>query len=456
MSILSPHSELQFSGYAYSYRTKAGGAGGLFFALTGTLMATSVFNVGNSGISLYYLVFLLPLIGLVFPDHWFFCDSWGTRSIKMTLLIWMVIAALIATTSLQIIVLNLRGSNDEFVHLLSRLSFLAYFVMAQRYVQGVVLSRTLIWLRRLLIVVCAYGVYQMPAKLLGLPLFLDWLRNNRSFDMYSYDTSGWIGIVRATSIYAEPSQATIPILVLFMLNLRISTSTRSKVAGWAALLLFALASFSRTVWLALLAGTLVLLLLRSPRLSRMVQTKRLILIMATLLLLLISPVWGFIEASNDADLSVQERSGGIVLGLQMIKDAPILGSGWNSFGNVAQRYTNSALFVDSSIDFGTIHSMVVSYVQQAGISGLFLATLPFILLVRWSTAPLWMTYGTVASFLVAAELGDIGYSALTWLWIALLINMRSAEGIAQMKRKNFTSWQQAGKDHMSALPYSPS
>jgi O-antigen ligase/polysaccharide polymerase Wzy-like membrane protein len=434
----------------------AGPAIAIFFALTGTLMATSVFNVGNSGIAFFYLVFLLPLIRLVFPGRSAIRNKPDPRSRAMTIVIGITITALLATTVLQMMILTLRDSGSEVIHLASRLSFLLYFLIAQRYLQAEMLTETFLWLRRFLIAVCAYGVYQLPAKLLGLPLFLDWLRNNRSFDTYSYDTAGWIGLVRATSIYAEPSQATIPILVLFILNLQIKSSTFSKVIGWVALTLFTIMTFSRTAWLAVVVETLSWLLFRSQKFSRIVLIRRATVLTATLLLFLISPIWGFIEAGDNVDLSAQERSGGIVLGIQMIKDAPLLGLGWNSFSDAAVRYSTVGPSVSSSVDFGFIHNMLVSYVQQAGLSGLFLAALPFILLVCWSTAPSWITYATVGSFLVTAELGDIGYSSLTWLWLALLINSGFVEQHAQPNWGEVISWRPAYKGRMSESPHSAS
>jgi O-antigen ligase len=427
---------------------------GIFFALTGALTATSILNVGNSGISFFYLVFPLPFISLIFPRSRFASNDSDKRSLGITLLISTVIAALLATTTLQLILLNSIDPKSEIVHLLSRLGFLLYFVISQRYLRGEILTRSLLWLRRFLIAFSVYGVYQVPAKLLGLPLFLDWLRNNRSFDMYAYDTAGWIGTIRATSIYAEPSQATIPLLVLFMLNVSIKASTASKVGGWAALVLFTIVSFSRTAWIAVFAVALVVFLFRLPKFPNMVLARHSTIMAATLLILFLSPVWGFLDAGDNPDLSAQERSGGVVLGLHMIKDAPILGYGWNSFENVSPLYANVDLSASSSIDFLAIHNMVVSYAQQAGLSGLLLAALPFLLLIQWSTAPPWMTCGTLVSFLVAAGLGDIGYSSLTWLWLALLLNVRFAKEVPQINMA--PALPSLYKSQMSALPYSTS
>jgi hypothetical protein len=403
---------------------------GFFFALTGVLMATSITSIGKSGVPFFYLVFGLPILGLVFPDvhNDFDLAGQGVRR-KVFFFVGIVGVAITGTTLLHLITVG-PGFN-EVTHLSSRLCFLVYLVIALRYVRGRILTRALIWLRRLLIVACAYGIYQIVAVVLGWPLFLDWLRNNPSFFMYGYDTAGWIGIARASSIYPEPSEATVPILVLFLLNLSVKSRSTSRIVGWTTLILFTVATFSREAWIALLAGVVVVLAFKVPTVARMPQTKRWLLLLSAFILFIGMPAWAFVQGSPSSDISTQERSGSIVLGVHMIMDRPILGFGWNSFGDEAQRYAGVAtISVDRSIDFWIIHSMVVSYVQQAGLSGLALAALPFFLLTSFSTGPSWMTFSTLVSFIIAAEVGgDIGYSSLMWLWVALLINMSSADGV---------------------------
>ncbi len=393
-----------------------------FFALTGVLIATSVANIGKSGISFFYLTFLIPLLSLAFPYYVFIQHRLNVTSMKMLFWIYFTALAISITTMLQI-VLGMREAGEEIVHLSSRLSFILYLVVAQRCLRGKVVLKTLVWLRRLLIIICAYGIYQLPAKVFGLPLFLDWLRNNQSFNFYDYDAAGWIGMIRATSIFAEPSQATIPIVVLFMLNLQINSCLISKVTGWVVLVLFTTVTFSRTAWVTLLVTSGVFVACQSSTLCRKFRVWRLALTAVVLALLLLLPAWAFIRSNNDSDLSKQERSASIILGYHMIMDSPLIGFGWNSFGDLGSRYDSVALPADSSIDFKFIDNMVLSYIQQVGLSGFLLAALPFILIVFWSTSEPWITYSTLASFLVAAELGgDVGYSPLMWLWIVLLTN----------------------------------
>ena len=409
---------------------------GLFFALTGVLIATSIVNVGDSGIAFVYLVFPLAAFALLFPDGWIPWLRMDSDSFWLLIVVVSTALLLLGTTLLQILMTRAAEPASEMVHFVSRVTFLAYFVIAQRLMRGQIVGQTLRWLRRLLIIVCSYGVYQVPAKLLGLPLFLDWLRNNHSFLMYDYNDAGWISVVRANSIYAEPSQATVPLVVLFVLNVIVPAPKASKILGWMVLVLFAAATFSRTAWIALGVAALALFLSRSQFLRRAFLQRRVAVATVFMALLLLMPFWGVISMSDrdtEADLSQQERSGGIILGLNSIRDAPIVGHGWNSFKDVADRYADVPLMIDPEIEFTFIHNMVISYIEQAGLAGLLLAALPFLVLIRWSTAPTWVTFSTLTAFHFAAEFGgDIGYASLTWLWMALLINM----GYTEARRVN--------------------
>jgi len=430
--------------------------GALFFALTGVLAATSIVNAGDSGLGFYYLVFGVVFASLPFPSGWLPWLRVDSESLKAFAFVGTVATLLLATTVLHVIWIQ-QEARSEIVHLVSRLAFLGYFVVAQAYLQGEMLTKTLLWLRRSLMVICAYGVYQIPAKLLGFPLFLDWLRNNRSLLMYDYNEAGWVNLVRANSIYAEPSQAAVPMVVLFILNVYVRTSKASRIFGWTVLVLFGAVSFSRTAWVALAMATIALLLARSSAVRNVLLTKHFALIVAFLVALLLLPFWAVIGANGDADLSAQERSAGIVLGINTIKDAPILGHGWNSFKDIAEKYSDVPLAIDPEIEFTFIHNMVISYFEQAGLAGFLLAALPFILIILWSTGPPWMSLVTLLAFLFAAEFGnDIGYYSLTWLWIALLINMKCADSSQSVKVEKLNPWQRPYRDQMSVLPSSPS
>jgi len=393
-------------------------AAALFFALTGCLVATAIVNVGQSGIALFYLVFLVPLVALVAPKHLFHhrLDRPSVLLMAFTavmfLLLWLV-------TLLQLMLVpNLP--DGEVVHFVSRLAFLAYFVIVQQCLRGRVLEKTLIWLRRILIFLFAYGIYQLPAKLLGWPLFLDWLRNDRSFSFYQFDTAGWVGIMRATSVFAEPGQAAVPIVILFILNIGFRGGWFSKFLGWTVLLLFTTLTFSRTAWVVLFVAAITVALLRIRAVRRTVESHRLAMAVACCLAIVLLPAWAYVVAGHSTDESEAARSQSVIAGVHMVANRPILGGGWNSFEERAARYDLEVPAAAGNLSF--LHNMVLSYAQQAGIAGLLLAIFPFAVILGWSSSAPWVTYATLTSFLIGAELGgDIAYSPLIWLWLALMI-----------------------------------
>jgi hypothetical protein len=234
-------------------------------------------------------------------------------------------------------------------------------------------------------------------------------------------------VVRATSVYAEPSHAAIPVVVAILLNIYLPARKASKLVGWLSIILFTAASASRAIFLSVVALIVVIFICRFRVMQRFLQPRQLAPLVTVIFAFFLFPVWAFVSVNNQSgDLSQQERSGGIVLGTYVIRDAPLIGFGWNSMEKLADKYLLGKVSFPGAknLHTGFIDNMPISYWEQAGISGLIFAFLPYVLLWRWSEAALSMTWATITSFLVAAEFGgDIGYYSLTWLWIALLINM---------------------------------
>lgn len=399
---------------------------GLLIALTGVLVATSLVNIGNSGIPFFWVVFLLPFIELISGARLFVQPRSTKYYFLPILFVGIVAAALVLTAGVQM-GMDLVPMSSEAFHLVSRLSVLAYFVVVLTNLDEKTTTQVILWLRRLLIAACLYGAYQLPAKLIGFPLAFDWLRNNRTFMMYQFGAAGWIGLVRATSIYAEPSQAAVPIVLLFILNIEVRARKFSKVFGWSVLILFSLLTFSRTVWLALFAAAVIFALFHWRAIYTRVQRHRMLALAVTILILVTLPSWAFLKMRSNADLSRQERSGSIVMGAAMVKGSPWIGYGWNSFKSTESEYLSIPV-PGAEVPFETIHDTVIDYMQQAGIAGLLLAILPFALIILRSRSLPWTTYSTVAAFLVVAEFGgDIGYMSLVWLWTAVLISVRSRQ-----------------------------
>lgn len=402
---------------------------GIFFALTGALIATSIVNVGSSGVPLFFLTFAAPVGALAFGGIWSRYFAVSRRQATSLFVIGSVFALVGLTTYFQFF-LNIQSPGEGLSHGIVRMSFLAYCAVCLLFLRDGVLVACLRWLRRILVVVALYGVYQVPAKLLGLPLFLDWLRNNPSFDLYDFDTAGWIGLVRSTSIYAEPSQCAVPILALCLLNLYVPAPKWSKYFVWIAVFFFTVLTFSRSIWLMLITLAIVLFLSRSEALRRNFLRYKLSLAAALVAIVLIMPAWAFVGSNYKAkaDLSRQERAGSIVVGLHLVMEHPILGSGWNSYETLMPAYQAEIENASPFVSYHSIHNMFVSYAEQAGLAGLLFAIFPFALMLFQSDAPVGVRLASALPLLAGAELGgDVAYSSLFWLWVAVVLNWRQIE-----------------------------
>lgn len=401
---------------------------GLYFALTGSLIATAILNIGDSGIALFYTVFAIPILSIFNPrgriDHFFDRSSARIFTSSIGIMAFLLLATFVHIFS------GMTDPASELFHLATRLGLILYFLICQQYLQGPLVENTKKWLRRVLTVIFIYGIYQVPAKLLGLPLFLEFLRNNRSSFIYKYDQAGWIGMVRATSIFAEPSQATVPILVFCILNATSNRNIWSKNLGWLIVVAFATMTFSRTAWAVILVIVFTSLVMKVKKFRDELVLHRSAVFGVLLVIILLAPAWAMLYHSKSMDLSAVERTESISFGIRMIRHSPLFGYGWNSMPTLQYRYINSVSGADIDISF--IHNMIVSYIQQAGIPGFLLAIFPFYTVMFFSTETPTVTYATLLGYLAAAELGgDIGYSPLTWLWIALLINSNRPNSVSR-------------------------
>lgn len=401
-------------------------AAGFFFALTGALIATSVVNIGSSGVPLFFLTLFVPVLAA--PFAWSGSRYFPfTRKESLLLLSTGGIFLLLSITTFLHVGLDRGSPIDELLHAAIRLLFLVYFAVCIYYLRGETLSSCLRWLRRILTVLALYGIYQVPAKLLGLPLFLDWLRNNPSFSLYDFNAAGWVRLIRATSVYAEPSQCTVPVLALILLNFYLPAPRYSKWFVWIAAFGFALLTFSRTIWLAIIVLILIALVSRTKLFrneSRWRTKWRTRLLAAALVILaLLMPLWAFDRGNYKADLSRQERAGSVVIGLHLVEMRPLIGSGWNSFEVLGPSYEVEVEGASPRVRFQFIQNTFVSYAEQAGVAGFLFALFPFFMMLYWSRAPIGLRMGSIFAFLAVAELGgDVAYSSLFWLWVAVVVN----------------------------------
>lgn len=389
--------------------------------LVATLTATSILNVGQSGVPFFSLALLIPVIWAINPSRSFL--DWRFRAEEVSAILAAVcVICLLVLTSFAHIIANTQPAQTELTHAPMRILFLVYFCICVCVLRGDIVQSCVVWLRRILIVAALYGIYQVPAKILGLPLPLDWLRNNPSLGQYDFNTAGWVAVARATSIFAEPSAAAVPVVLLVILNLSLPASRFSKLVGWFAAVGFAALTFSRTIWVgvavALVWYALGKLHVVKKNLAIVLPSISVLLVLGTFLL----PVLAGPADSSD-DLSTQERVNSMFLALRLIEQRPIIGFGWNSYETLLPEVSTVGLYLDPSVETTHIHNMFLAYVQQGGIAGLVLAFFPIFLIIIPRHVPVEVRCATFFGFLVIAASADILYAALPWFWVALLWKM---------------------------------
>lgn len=191
-----------------------------------------------------------------------------------------------------------------------------------------------------------YGLYELLAKTLELPLPLSFLINNPSYSNaleVTSDLSGWLQFYRAQSIWPEPSFAIFPLILFWLLSdgERIPIKRRDVVI----MILFSFATFSRTVWI----GLLVILLTRIP----FFRKNSIVLAMA--LTALFSAA--LLNISDDADHSTSVRAETTYLGFEIASKDFYRGIGFNKFKD-----TEYAEMVGEKV----IHNTFSNYVASLG------------------------------------------------------------------------------------------
>lgn len=189
------------------------------------------------------------------------------------------------------------------------LSLFAYFGWAQNGFYRAV-PVTLTTLRFLFL----YGIYELVAKMWGFPLFLAPLSNNPSYSNainVTSEMSGWIEFYRAQSVWPEPSFAIFPILLFWVLSDR--EGLKVKQADLVIMLIFAAATFSRTVWL----GVFVLILMRL-----LVLRRNAIFISFALIFSILMAMFG---SFSQADHSASVRSQTTLYGFELATTYPFWG-----------------------------------------------------------------------------------------------------------------------------------
>jgi hypothetical protein len=324
---------------------------------------------------------------------------------------------------------NIGDPDKELKQIVSRISYIAYFVVVALIIRSWNMAeQAWHWAKQGLKLAFLYGLYQFAAGFLGLPLFLDFLRNSKSFLMTENYQGGWIDTFRAFSIWSEPSQAAVPVgIFLYMLYFKTNNGRERK--WWLSIVtIFSVVTFSRVVWVVWIASLATIGLMRSRRTwarsaTRIVFRYRYALV---LLLVVVLMQWAMLVPKDEADSSAETRSSTVLMGERLFLEHPVLGTGFNSFAKLS----DSVATAYSEEDLIVVHNLFVSYAQQLGIFGVVLSLLPVGYVLWMPNAPAGPRLFVAFLFVLVGSLGgDFFYAPFGWFILGLF----AAEDVAPHK-----------------------
>lgn len=286
--------------------------------------------------------------------------------------------------------------------------------------------------RALLIFLCVfvgYGLYDFVAQILSLPRFLDALRNSQSVAItQTVGPQGWIRLPRLASLAAEPSHTLMPLAMTFF--------AAAHLRGWrrmalmSAALLFALGTFSRTVWIALAAGAgLAVGVGVTMRLWRNARLGNALLVGAALCLpLAVLMVPSFVQPGIGSDSSVVERLDSSRVGFWLFLSSPLLGHGFQGWEGLTYQFAGS--LTGSATGLTYVHNGMAVYLASLGISGLVLIYTPLVCLLTTPSLGFAAKGWWIGAYSLALFGGDYLGLPSTWTVVAIACSgvIRGHEG----------------------------
>src|SRR6266702_3305598 len=153
----------------------------LLTVLSGILMNTSIVNMGDIGVPVFYA--LLPVLLLNYIIHNIkFSKTTFNVEIKNTMITCGVVVLMLLVVSSGHMLNNLGDPYDDMKQVIARPAFMLFFLLV--YVTIIIRRadhKSFICVKIILKVCILYGLYQLFADVYGLPLPLNFLRNSASF-----------------------------------------------------------------------------------------------------------------------------------------------------------------------------------------------------------------------------------------------------------------------------------
>lgn len=393
--------------------------------LSGFLMNTSIYNTSSFGIPLAWGC--LPIIIL-----WFLINKVDKLPKHATIFfLYMSIALLVAVQSH--IFMGLGNLNSEISQFVSRFFLILFYYLTTIILININMSKVIRISIKLLKVLIIYGLYQYLASLYKLPLFLDFLRNNASYNFASSEsTGGWLDTYRIYSVWAEPSFSSIPIAFFMYLLLFHSDKIKEKIIWISISGIYTYFTFSRLTWLVYsitLCFYLLLMLVEkigSPIFLRILEKSKYVI---TLSYIFVSYAWVYIAPIIMDDISTYGRSSSVIIGTRMFLDNMIVGSGMNSYKELESMYNfGLEYYFPQSLP----NNLFISYAQQMGVFGILVSFFPLFFLLNLKKIELKNRLVIVFSFITIGNFGfDLFYMPLSWFILAFF----SANGLIDREHK---------------------
>ena len=393
----------------------------------GLLDATSVFNTETFGIGVFIVVSGFAGLSIVISAR---PDLRAAAALKYTHLsaciIYLAILWLIVFVQMT---MQVQAGDRLFTQTMLRTLVVGHFIVCltvlklvddREYVKAVLFWFLLIYL--------AYGIYDFAAQILHYPRFLDFLRNNTSFDISRQTGSqGWISLPRLSSLAAEPSMTTMPVALSAYLALQFKGAR--KVLLLTLCTLFVIGTFARSVWITMLASALLAaamsLLKRWTAKTGLDLTRVVSLLLAILLPLIVMASPYLVTPGPNADLSELIRVESSRAGVDMFLHHPFLGVGFLGWRGSSASFTGH---VFGSFQVITqVNNGFSAYLASLGLLGTFVIYTPLFLI---------MTQPRISVSGVAWWLGIYCFSALntdlltvasTWTVLAVMMTLSVPE-----------------------------
>jgi hypothetical protein len=391
----------------------------IFLVISSLLMNTSILNVNDFGIPLFYTSIILFSI--------YFCLVLVKNDLRVEKnafsFVFTLLFLLTAIGFLHVFIVDVDFIS-ELKQIVARSLYIVLFFITYLFIRENKqrLDAILLWTKRILKVALIYGIYQYYASKYGLPLFLDFVRNNVSFFATSAnEASGWLETYRIFSIWSEPSFSSLPVgMFLYLLFFHIN-SKREKITWLIIVTFYAYLTYSRLVWMVFVSTLLLSLMMQLVKFIFRKFHKTILEKVKFLYLLLFISIgisWIYIAPIIMDDASAFARSSSVIIGMRIFLDHLFTGTGFNTYPLYERFYAYNIVYYYPTV---ASHNLFSSYAQQMGILGLLFAVIPLFYVLKLKHVDIKERI-IIANIILTIQVfgGDVYYFSSFWFFLGVI------------------------------------